>query len=728
MTGFLKEKNKMNSKIFKVKRPLEFEDTQEDIQYQEELAKLTGESFADASFARTLKNIKETLSKGLKRKYAIKDKNELTDKVNQFLKLHGLREQDFDVMNRVADFMSSKINDLSIDANANKNEKCIRGILKEAENSFDKLTGFDYLYRTAKELYGQDEAKRLSVEMYDLSLGISDSTCILIPYCWSLDASKIVITGRDFGVLPSKPAKSIHSYIGALNETVHQFSNQLAGAIAVGSFFLDLSHILMYKQFVPLKKLKEDKAFRKIVENALQGFIHSMNSLSRNGGIESPFSNVSIFDKEKLKNFLSDDNYGWYFPKRVKILADNELGGEDCKISNEEFKDFVADYIFEVQKIFIDLFDRGDPVQNGLQYRFPVVTVNMSKHWIESEGVFDISDDNELLSYISHKDIARYNLFTSEGTKIASCCRMINNKDMMDKLGSVVNSFGGSGGISLGSHRVVTINFARIAYEAQSYDNYLEILKERVQSAAKILKAHKVLLYKLADMGVEPFIKNGWINMKRMFSTFGVLGIVEADEILKNRFNHTEFDYVKDILKRFNVFCQEAAQVESIASNIEQIPAESMAPRFAKSDSILFNNPYKFPDLYANQFIPLWKDVSIYEKMDREGEMDKYLSGGSIAHIQIGSEITPAQRKKLVHYATRAGLEHFALNAVYSRCENEKCGNVWKANFDKCPDCGFEEVTKFTRVVGFFTPVSSWAPERRVWEFPRRKFIDINVK
>jgi ribonucleoside-triphosphate reductase len=126
--------------------------------------------------------------------------------------------------------------------------------------------------------------------------------------------------------------------------------------------------------------------------------------------------------------------------------------------------------------------------------------------------------------------------------------------------------------------------------------------------------------------------------------------------------------------------------------------------------------------------VPLWEDVSIYEKMNREGEMDKYLSGGSIAHIQIGSEITPSQKKKLVKYAVKAGLEHFALNAVYSKCENPECGNVQKADFDKCPECGETNVTKFTRVVGFFTPVSSWNAVRREWEFPRRKFVDINVK
>ena len=32
----------------------------------------------------------------------------------------------------------------------------------------------------------------------------------------------------------------------------------------------------------------------------------------------------------------------------------------------------------------------------------------------------------------------------------------------------------------------------------------------------------------------------------------------------------------------------------------------------------------------------------------------------------------------------------------------------------------------YTRVVGFFTEVENWAPERRVWEFPNRTYVDVN--
>ncbi len=698
---------------------VEYEVEDDEKLFQNELDKITEQSFADASTTRTIKNIKETLSKHIKKKYNIKDKNELVSKVNKILAIHGMSDEYFDPMQRFSKFTTDKLNDTSVDANANKNELSARGSLKEAETPFDKLIGYDYLYRVMKEIYGQDEAKRLSGEMYDLSLALSDSSCILIPYCYAMDATKLVTIGREFGVLPSKPTHSVDSYIGCLLETIHQLSNHLAGACAIGSFFLDITHLLIYRHRVSLDRIKNDKEIRKFLENKFQHFTHSVNSLSRNGGVESPFTNVSIFDKEKLNTLIAD--YDWYFPKKVQVLVDNNLGGEDYKLSEEEYKKFVIDYIFEVQKVFVDFFDKGDPSSNGLQYRFPVVTVNLTKRQNEN-GEYYIDENNELLDFISHKDIARYNIFSSLGTKVASCCRMINDIEMMD-LGSTVNSFGGSGGVSLGSHRVVTLNFARMAYEAESYDNYLEVLNERVKSAAKILKAHKVLLFKMADMGQEPFIKNGWINMKRMFSTFGVLGLYEAVKILKERFDHKEFNYSKDILEHFSKFCKDAAKEEDIMFNIEQIPAESMAPRLATCDRILFDNPYNLDKIYANQFVPLWEDVTIYEKMDREGEMDHYLTGGSIAHIQIGSDVTSNQAKKIIQYATKAGCEHFALNAVYTKCED--CGNVIKSKEHKCPKCGSENVTQYTRVVGFFTPVSSWNKDRREWEFPRRKFIDI---
>lgn len=654
-----------------------------------------------AKTARTLGNIKHVVERTLKQKYGINDAN-ITETL---LKIHGLNTKQFDFVSCVEnDLNEDVLNDASIDPNANKCEKTIESLMVEASNPAKKAIGYDMLYRQMKNDYGKEEAKRLSGEMYSFALALADATKILSCYCYSIDASILVKKGRDFGQLHSKPCKRLCSYISSLCETIHQMSNHLAGAIAVGTFFMDCAHVLMFTdnngEGYTLEQIKTDKEIRKMIENEYQQFVHSVNHLSRNAS-ESPFSNISIFDRPKLKTLLSGEGMPEYFE------------GKDI--------DFVIDYIMELQKIFVEFFDKGDVLSEGMPYRFPVVTCNFSKDEKEAEVL-----DEEFLDYMVEKDIYRYNIFTSTGTKVASCCRLINDVDLMKDLGSQSNSFGGVG-ISLGSHRVVTINFNRIALEANTYKEYKEILVQRIEDAAKILASHKHLLVHLTEKGYQLFIKNGWIRMDRLFSTFGVLGLVEVENTIKSKGGFedlsNDIDIIGESLKILDQKMFEVSEKYGIMGNIEQIPGESMAIRLSKADKLLYGDqkvPYK---LYANQFVPLWKKASLWEKLSADGKYNKMITGGGIVHAQIGERVTPAQAKKIIKYAIKSGCEHFALNAVYTKCNN---GHTSFGNHSVCPHCGSQFLKHYTRVVGFFTEVENWAPERRIWEFPNRTYVDVN--
>ena len=654
-----------------------------------------------AKTARTLGNIKHVVERTLKQKYGINDAN-ITETL---LKIHGLNTKQFDFVSCVEnDLNEDVLNDASIDPNANKCEKTIESLMVEASNPAKKAIGYDMLYRQMKNDYGKEEAKRLSGEMYSFALALADATKILSCYCYSIDASILVKKGRDFGQLHSKPCKRLCSYISSLCETIHQMSNHLAGAIAVGTFFMDCAHVLMFTdnngEGYTLEQIKTDKELRKMIENEYQQFVHSVNHLSRNAS-ESPFSNISIFDRPKLKTLLSGEGMPEYFE------------GKDI--------DFVIDYIMELQKIFVEFFDKGDVLSEGMPYRFPVVTCNFSKDEKEAEVL-----DEEFLDYMVEKDIYRYNIFTSTGTKVASCCRLINDVDLMKDFGSQSNSFGGVG-ISLGSHRVVTINFNRIALEANTYKEYKEILVQRIEDAAKILASHKRLLVHLTEKGYQLFIKNGWIRMDRLFSTFGVLGLVEVENTIKSKGGFkdlsNDIDIIGESLKILDQKMFEVSEKYGIMGNIEQIPGESMAIRLSKADKLLYGDqkvPYK---LYANQFVPLWKKASLWEKLSADGKYNKMITGGGIVHAQIGERVTPTQAKKIIKYAIKSGCEHFALNAVYTKCNN---GHTSFGNHSVCPHCGSQFLKHYTRVVGFFTEVENWAPERRIWEFPNRTYVDVN--
>lgn len=1045
--------------------------------YQEEMDKLLDISLTEASTTRTIKNITECLTKSLRSKYGIKDKEELKNTVNEILKIHGMSSQHFDPISTISKLTfgeDKNVNNISVDDNANKTSINMEGICGEAFLPYKKVVGYDYLYQTIKELYGKEEAKKCCASMYDLSLALNDSTKITIPYCYCIDASKLVIKGRDFGQVHSSPAHRVNTYISILCDTIREISFCVAGAIAVGSFFLDVAHLAIYKERITLDDLRTDKKTRKYISNCLQQFIHSVNHYSRNS-VESPFTNVSCFDRDKLINLISDENYGWYFPKKAAVVEDNEIAN-----NKEAYREFVLDYIEELQEIYIDIFDAGDPLRNGLQFPFPVTTVNLSINVDENGNRKLTNPEDKLYNYIVGKDISKYNIYCSEGTKVASCClgsttkvlarvdgyvkyltvaqlfniwdvsqndkvieimgdngfvkvvkgykldnpnntlnkitlengcvisttldhpsvkiengeivelksedlkvgdiipvskniqyeclnggtfelgryvglfgaegmfdrrrdnviyfcfntnekeyqqfikdfslknfgadstlevsstyenssrvrvmsrsayglirdffvgdlctekRLtskifnmseefrkgfltgfiegdgytansdrsdygsihINNKELArdivalantvnikcslrirptsqvvnilhnDKmkldvlkdwhngngskqkstvlndfgdyygvkiesieqvktrkncsvydftvesdnhlfqiangiithncrllsdaemlgLGEGVNSFGGSQ-ISLGSHRVVTTDMFRAACEAESYDDFKKILTERVEESAKILQAHRVLIHKLEKCGTQPWITNGWINMSHLFSTFGCVGYVEADKLLKYKFNHKDFDYMKDFLVHFNNECKRVANEYKMIWNLEAIPAEGMAPKLAKADMIIFGNDenkymntdFEMPQILANQWCSLWEDHTIYEKMKRDGEIQRLMTGGSIVHINIDSKITKTQAKKLIEDSVKYGMAHFALNAVYVECK--ECGHVVKGYLDECPNCHSHDLNKYSRIIGYFSKINGWSPARRKYDFPRRKFL-----
>jgi ribonucleoside-triphosphate reductase len=349
-----------------------------------------------------------------------------------------------------------------------------------------------------------------------------------------------------------------------------------------------------------------------------------------------------------------------------------------------------------------------------MPYRFPVVTINISKD--KCSNVVD----NEFLDYIIKLDIYRYNLFTSEGQKVASCCRLLSDSEMLG-MASQANSFGGSS-VSLGSHRVVTINFNRIANECKSYEDYIRLIRDRTEMSAKILSSHKKLIKLLESQGLQPFITEGWINLNRMFSTFGVLGLYEADITIKERFG-VVIDIIAESLSILNDCVKEFSSIYGIIGNIEQIPAESFAVRAVDSDKILFGDhaiPY---ELYANQFTPLWEDTTIWAKMEQDGKYNKLITGGGIVHVQISERVTPLQAKRIIEFSMKSGCEHFSLNSVYSECVN---GHTTFGKRSICPVCGEAVCDYYTRVVGFFVPVSSWNKTRRTWEFSRRRFLDVS--
>ena len=133
--------------------------------------------------------------------------------------------------------------------------------------------------------------------------------------------------------------------------------------------------------------------------------------------------------------------------------------------------------------------------------------------------------------------------------------------------------------------------------------------------------------------------------------------------------------------------------------------------------------------IYANQFVPLWEDVTLKEKFEREGNLASRLTGGGIIHFSLGEKITPKQALNIIKDATANGCDYFALNANYAVCPHD---HYTFGKHEFCPKCMSETGKKvpieknLTRVVGFYTYTDAWSQEKREYDYDRRYFKAAN--
>ena len=300
--------------------------------------------------------------------------------------------------------------------------------------------------------------------------------------------------------------------------------------------------------------------------------------------------------------------------------------------------------------------------------------------------------------------------------KVASCCRLVNDEELMS-LGGQVNSFGGTS-LSLGSHRVCTINLRRISLECSSWEDYKKRLTKRMEDCADILIAHKQLIKDLVSKGVQPFIENGWLDLDKMFSTFGIMGYYETAQDMKKRFGEN-FDYLEDLISYINKESFRISKERKNVFNVEQIPGETMSVKLANTDRWIYGDDKVKEPLYANQFIPLWEDATLVEKFKEEGRLGSKLTGGGICHYSIGENLTSEQAKYVIKLALKYGMEHFAINPCYSICEND---HYTYGKHKVCPKCKGKITDYLTRTVGFFVKKSSMTTTKAECDFEERNY------
>jgi len=207
-------------------------------------------------------------------------------------------------------------------------------------------------------------------------------------------------------------------------------------------------------------------------------------------------------------------------------------------------------------------------------------------------GTTNNADDKNV--YCLELDKLHY--FSANNIITHNCCRLRNNiNPLLKETKEYSNSFG-VGGLSIGSHRVVSINLPQIAYMAKysERDNWLEffrILESRIKLSQDILDIHRQTLQKLIKNGNLPMYTYGCMDLSKQYSTVGFIGLYEALEIMGLDIrNEDGIEQGKKIVALINKLNDERTAIDGNIRNVEQIPGEAAAITFCAKDKLQFAN------------------------------------------------------------------------------------------------------------------------------------------
>lgn len=616
----------------------------------------------------------------------------------RMLDIEGISFEKLDLNKYAREFFegSDNVADVSIDPNANVSYKDIVVFRKEITKPFFKLNFFYNIWKKAKELYGTNTANKMVKCHIDGDIYINDATECL-PYCFNFSAYDIALNGLPFvNKIKSLPPKHLKSFKNQLINFLAVASNHILGATGIADFLIVSSiyvdKILRTKQDSNVYFKSEDDIWRYVKEE-LVSFIYTINQPLRIS--EAPFVNVSVFDSIFLDKLCND----------YKIP---EVG--------EAKKDIVK----KVQQIFLEAMNEE---LERTPITFPVITACFSK------DKYNNIKDKEFLDFISKQNL-KYgfiNIYIGETHTLSSCCRLRSSIK-----GEYQNSFG-AGSVKIGSIGVVTVNLPRLAYLSKKQCNYSNCIEEvvvlfkhkledYVKLAAKINNTRRMVIKRRIELNTMPLYTYGYIDLKKQYSTVGIVGLSEALEMLGLNIKTDEgLAVAKDIMSTLNILLDKLDKEYNYWHNIEQVPAETSAVTLAKKDRILYELNYK---VYSNQFIPLWYNVDLFDRINTQGELDSLFSGGAILHLNINEQIDkPEIMKWLIITCAKKGVIYFAINYILGLCKNGHFVQIPKDSIT-CSVCGAEIVDTFTRVVGFLVNTKNFNKVRKEVDYPNRVFYN----
>lgn len=529
------------------------------------------------------------------------------------------------------------------------------------------------------------------------------STPVLKQYCMAVSLYPLMSegVGNIDGVTPSAP-NDLQSFSGQITNLIFLLSSQCKGAVAISEYFIALNYYVVKEfgekwydylysptttEFCGIHRTVKDNILK-----AFKQFVWGINQPAGNRSYQSPFTNISYYDKTYFDSLFGE----FYYPDGSK----------------PEWK-----AIDTLQRLFMKWFNR---IRLKQVLTFPVETFAMVH---DGNDIVD-KEYKDLCAEMYAEGHSFFTYISESADSLASCCRLRN-----ELAENTFNPTSGLTGVMTGSCNVITLNINRIIQDCvKSYglhggwrENTSFIRDRLVNILQRVYKYHiafKTMLYDMEDKKMFAASNGGYIYVNKLYSTIGINGLNEAARFLGLKVsNNPEYiaflQLILGTIKEENKKHSIHDKKRPFLFNSEVVPAEGLGGKNYEWDKA---DGYWVPDdenLYNSYFYEAHDDTSVLDKFVLHGNQTyQYTDGGSAAHINLEEHLSKQQYLKLIDFAISNGTSYFTFNIPNSKCES--CGKIVKQPIRQCPCCGSTNITQYTRIIGYLRPIKNFGIERQI--------------
>ena len=607
--------------------------------------------------------------------------------------------------------ISEKLNASNVvNQNANVDEHSFGGRLGEASGVLTKQYALDFL------LSPMAKANHLNNEIYIHDLdhyALGDHNCLSIPF------DDLLANGFNTRQTDVRPANSINTAF-QLVAVIFQLQSlmQFGGVSATHldwtmvpyvrkSFYKHYCDGIKYFNGNPIGDIlsidhEDYKAQEKIYEyamnmterelkQAVEGMYHNLNTLQSRSGNQLPFTSI---------------NYGTCTLPEGRMVIKALLEGSIKGVGKFHKTPIFPCGIFQCMK---DVNRKpGDPNYDlfrlALESTARRIYPNYANvDWSVNEGY----DKNDPKTY-----------FSTMG------CRTSNGADINAEPGTNPQTKDGRGNIC-----PVTIIMPTLAMEAKEtadaaypdadiIECFMAFLDTKIHeakdmlierfnwicsqdaSSAKFMYENHTMLGYHPEEGIRSALKHGTLVV-------GQLGLAETLQILIGKDHTTEegMELAKKIEALFKKRCAEFKKEYKLNFGVYYTPAENLCYTAMKKFQAKYG---KIPNVSDREYftnsihVPVWHEISIFDKIDIEAQLTGYSNAGCITYVEVPSGVKNNidALEEIVNYAMDKDVPYFALNIPLDNCND--CGYQDEMN-DTCPQCGSHNISHLRRVTGYLT-------------------------